>query len=68
MESTEIILRLDKMIKVCMDALEEAAEWSDKDDVNGEAGRVAKKALEQLYDMYIELSDDIVKAKYDKNQ
>lgn len=63
METTEIILRLDKMIKVSMDALEEAAEWSDKDDVNGEAGRIAKEALIQLYDMYLQLSEDIIKTK-----
>lgn len=63
METTEIILRLDKMIKVSIDALEEAAEWSDRDDANGEAGRIAKEALIQLYDMYLQLSEDIIKTK-----
>lgn len=68
METVEIILRLDKMLKVCMDALEEAAEWSGKDDVNGEAGRIARETLEQLYDMYLELSTDMTKAKTAKKE
>jgi hypothetical protein len=59
MEPIEIVLKLDEMIGMCMRALEEAAKFANKDDVNGEAGRIAQETLIKLYDMHIKLSKEI---------
>lgn len=40
--------QLAEKLRIATEALEEASEWNRVDDVNGEAGRIAKQALEKL--------------------
>ncbi|NBP13538.1 hypothetical protein EBU95_03950 [bacterium] len=68
MKPTEVILRLDEIVEFCTNALKEAAQYANKDDVNGEAGNIAKIALEQLYYMHVKLTNDIIKQKNKEKQ
>lgn len=40
--------QLAEKLRIATEALKEASEWNRVDDVNGEAGRIAKQALEKL--------------------